>query len=119
MRQSIAPLRQSHLPNPSLNGAASAKLSEKKKEFEAVLALEKASTQFLKRIEGLADDFDNIADAGIVHGRVLEQWPNMFRILNVFLSSREQASGNESNEVEGERLVRIPIEELQNVERTA
>lgn len=65
MRQSIAPLRQSHLPNPSLNSAASAKLSEKKKEFEAVLALEKASTQFLKRIEGLADDFDNIADAGI------------------------------------------------------
>ena len=65
MRQSIAPLRQSHLPNPALNATAATKLLEKKKEFEAVLALEKASTQMLKRMEGLSDDFDNIADAGI------------------------------------------------------
>ncbi|KAI0093157.1 hypothetical protein BDY19DRAFT_989825 [Irpex rosettiformis] len=112
MRQSTAPLRQS---NPASN---TKQLLEKKKEFDAVLALDRASTQFLKRIEGLADDFDDIADAGIVHGRVLEQWPNMFRILNIFLSSREQASGAEDNELEGERLVRIPIEELQNTERS-
>lgn len=65
MRQSVAPLRQSHLPNPATNAAAAAKLLEKKKEFEAVLALEKASAQFLKRIESLGDDFDVIADAGI------------------------------------------------------
>lgn len=65
MRQSVAALRQSHAPTPALNAAASAKLLEKKKEFEAVVALERASTQFLKRIEGLGDDFDVIADAGI------------------------------------------------------
>ena len=65
MRQSVAPLRQSHLPNPALNAAATTKLLEKKKEFEAVLALEKASSQFLKRIESLADDFDVTADAGV------------------------------------------------------
>ena len=65
MRQSIAPTRQSHLSNSSSNPAASKLLLEKKKEFEAILALEKASTQFLKRIEGIADDVDNITEAGI------------------------------------------------------
>jgi hypothetical protein len=64
MRPSVAPQRQ---PNPSSsapNAAAATKLLEKKKEFEAVLALDRASAQFLKRIESLADDFDNMADAG-------------------------------------------------------
>ncbi|KAI0688044.1 hypothetical protein BC835DRAFT_1374516 [Cytidiella melzeri] len=119
MRQSLAPQRQSHLSNPALNAAAAAKLLEKKKEFREVLALERASLQFLKRIEALADDFDNMAEAGIVHGQVLEQWPNMFRILNLYLHSREKASSeSEEREAGGERLVLIPIEELQAAERS-
>ena len=76
---------------------------EKKKEFELVQALEKASTNFLSRIEGLGEDFDVMADAGtgeyvkvsfgarhdrrttiyLVCGQVLEQWPQMFRILGL------------------------------------
>ena len=157
MRQSTAPLRQSHLPGPATNAASAAKLLEKKKEYEAVVALERASTQFLKRIESLGDDFDVIADAGIgmlprcmvyrfltvgrtVHGQVLEQWPHMFKILSLFcmscvshicfrsrrdkcaVSSREQAPGSEeptSHEFGGERLVRVPLEELQATDRAA
>ncbi|RPD63713.1 hypothetical protein L227DRAFT_359230 [Lentinus tigrinus ALCF2SS1-6] len=84
MRASVAPNRQSQLPGSVSSAAAAAKLVEKKKEFEAVAALERASAQFLKRIEDLGDDFDVMADAGIVHGQVLEQWPNMFRILSLF-----------------------------------
>jgi hypothetical protein len=69
MRQSVAPTRASHAassinsqpPNP----AALARLQEKKKEFEAVAALEKASATFVKRIEGLGDDCDVMADAGL------------------------------------------------------
>lgn len=69
MRQSVAPTRTSHAvssmnhqpPNP----AAHARLQEKKKEFEAVSALEKASAMFVKRIEGLGDDCDVMADAGL------------------------------------------------------
>ena len=100
----MAASRQSHLPGSVASAAAAAKLLEKKKEFEAVVALERASAQFLKRIEELGDDFDTMADAGIgayilaldssrkylmliphiVHGQVLEQWPNMFRILSLF-----------------------------------
>ena len=65
MRASMAASRQSQLPGSVSNAAATAKLLEKKKEFEAVAALEKASAQFLKRIEELGDDFEVMADAGI------------------------------------------------------
>ena len=64
MRQSMAPLRQSHVPGQPQNAAAIAKLAEKKKEFEAVAALERASAKFLKRVEDLGDDFEVMADAG-------------------------------------------------------
>ncbi|RPD58505.1 hypothetical protein L227DRAFT_654867 [Lentinus tigrinus ALCF2SS1-6] len=121
MRASVAPNRQSQLPGSVANAAAAAKLLEKKKEFEAVAALERASAQFLKRIDELGDDFDVMADAGIVHGQVLEQWPNMFRILSLFLSQREQHMDDEeaSPGTTGERLVRVPIEELRQTEPKA
>lgn len=66
MRQSVAPTRASHAPQGSLppNPAALARLTEKKKEFEAVSALEKASSLLVKRMEGLGDDCDAMADAG-------------------------------------------------------
>ncbi|KAM5543144.1 hypothetical protein V8D89_003018 [Ganoderma adspersum] len=118
MRASMAASRQSQLPGSVANAAAAAKLLEKKKEFEAVAALERASAQFLKRIEELGDDFDTMADAGIVHGQVLEQWPNMFRILSLFLSQREHLGEDENAPTSsgGERLVRVPLEELRQAE---
>ena len=75
MRASIAASRQSQLPGSVSSAAAAAKLLEKKKEYEAVAALERASAQFLKRLEELGDDFEVIADAGVgahrlVHVRV-------------------------------------------------
>ncbi|TFY65709.1 hypothetical protein EVG20_g5381 [Dentipellis fragilis] len=120
MRQSVASSRASYLPPQPPNAAATARLIEKKKEFEAVAALERASAMFLKRIEGLADDCDIMADAGVVHGQVLAQWPQMFRILNMFLAKREQPQEDQEDEDAslpiGERLVRVPIEELQTSE---
>ncbi|KZP08422.1 hypothetical protein FIBSPDRAFT_761336 [Athelia psychrophila] len=125
MRQSVAPSRTSHAasslhqpPNP----AALARLQEKMKEYETVSALEKASALFVKRVEGLGEDCEDMAAAGVVHGQVLEQWPNMFRILGLFLEKREQhaepgenASAEDGPPAsdEGSRLVRIPIDELQ------
>jgi DASH complex subunit DAD2 len=66
MRQSIAPSRTTQVASlaHSNNAAAMSRLQEKKKEFEAVAALERASALFLKRIEGLADDCEVMADAG-------------------------------------------------------
>ena len=65
MRQSVASSRSSHIPGQAPNAAATARLTEKKKEFEAVSAFDRASAMFLKRIEGLADDCDVMADAGM------------------------------------------------------
>ncbi|KAJ8595781.1 hypothetical protein M405DRAFT_857021 [Rhizopogon salebrosus TDB-379] len=89
------------------------RLQEKKKEFEAVSALERASALFLKRIEGLADDCEVMADAGQVHGQVLEQWPLMFQTLSMFLNSREQHSADSGDDATRDRLVRVPLDELQ------
>ncbi|KAJ7124965.1 hypothetical protein C8R44DRAFT_781926 [Mycena epipterygia] len=118
-RQSVAANRPSHAAglNPANSAAAAAKFLEKKKEFDAVFALQRASALYLQRIEGLADDCETMADAGQIHGEVLEQWPRMFQILNLFLASSEVTSSESGAPTAqpgpGQRLVRIPIEELQ------
>ncbi|KAF8887703.1 hypothetical protein BD779DRAFT_1525776 [Infundibulicybe gibba] len=118
MRQSVAANRTSHIGHPgssSNNAAAINKLLEKKKEYDAVSALERASAVFLSRIEGLGEDCETMADAGEVHGQVLDQWPKMFQILSLFLSSQGHTvdEGDDPLETEGQVLVRIPIEDLQ------
>lgn len=64
-----ASLRASHITGGSQSQAPSAaalsRLSEKKKEYDAVCALDRASAMFVKRIEGLSADCDVMADAGI------------------------------------------------------
>ncbi|KAI9572379.1 hypothetical protein HD554DRAFT_2015498 [Boletus coccyginus] len=117
----MPPSRVSHahaLAAQANNAASAHRLLEKKKEYEAVAALERASALFVKRIEALADDGQIIADAGQVHGQVLEQWPNMFRILGLFLANRQryaapEASPTSFESVPGERLVRIPLDDVQ------
>lgn len=107
MRQSVAANRTSHgagLSSQANSAAAAAKYLEKKKEFDAVSALERASAVLVERIEGLGEDCDIMAEAGqghyhysstrpshadsiilhLVHGQVLEQWPKMFQILQLF-----------------------------------
>lgn len=63
----MPPSRVSHahaLAAQANNAASAHRLLEKKKEYEAVAALERASALFVKRIEALADDGQIIADAG-------------------------------------------------------
>ncbi|KAK7037574.1 hypothetical protein VNI00_011066 [Paramarasmius palmivorus] len=119
MRPSTIGNRSSYAPGVSsqANSAANlAKLLEKKKEYEGVAALDKASTAFLERITGLMEDADVMANAGEALGQVLEQWPKMFQILNLYLSSRADASeGQETESEQGQMLVRIPIDELQQM----
>lgn len=126
MRPSTTSTRASHAPGSQALPSATllARLADKKKEIEAVEALERASALFLRRLEGLADDCEAMADAGIVHGQVLAQWPQMFRILMLFAAAREASSatitGDDGAGVDtdtdvrpGGRLVRVPIDELQ------
>ncbi|KAJ3761794.1 hypothetical protein EV361DRAFT_792383 [Lentinula raphanica] len=98
--------------NPQTNSQATLlKLNEKKKEYEAVAALERTSSAFLERILGLADDCDVMAMAGEVHGQVSEQWPRMFHILSLFLNARGSSEDQADSTSQGEMLVRIPIED--------
>jgi len=62
-RASHAPLAGSSQAPPS--ATLLARLADKKKEVEAVEALQRASSLFLRRLEGLADDCEAMADAGI------------------------------------------------------
>ncbi|KAI0248187.1 hypothetical protein BJV78DRAFT_1238678 [Lactifluus subvellereus] len=126
MHLSTASTRVSHAPGSQPPSAALlARLADKKREFEAIDALQRASALFLRRLEGLADDCEAMAEAGIVHGQVLAQWPQMFRILDMFLAAREaSATTGDGVEVDagadvpaGGRLVRVPIDELQQTEQ--
>lgn len=79
MRPSTASTRVSHVPGsyshshsqpplpppPPPSTALLARLADKKKEFEAVDALQRASALFLRRLEGLADDCEVMAEAGV------------------------------------------------------
>jgi hypothetical protein len=66
MRPSTVSIRSSLAPGaqhpPSAENLAG--LNQKKKEVEAVDALQRASALFLQRLEGLADDCEAMADAG-------------------------------------------------------
>ncbi len=110
MRPSTASIRSSIAPSapPTASTESLASLIQKKKEAEAVDALQRASVLFLQRLEGLGDDCEAMADAGAgkhaarctfrriiadsfsfaVLGDVLAQWPQMFRILGLFRMSR-------------------------------
>jgi hypothetical protein len=66
MHLSSASTRVSHAPGSQPPSAALlTRLADKKKEFEAVDALQRSSALFLRRLEGLAEDCEAMAEAGI------------------------------------------------------
>ena len=104
-RQSVTSARASILKGSSSStqsSSAAARLLEQKKEYEALDILERLSQSFVRRIEQLCEDSEVMADAAVgksqlnvsyvliltvstlVEGRVLAQWPEAFRLLNMF-----------------------------------
>lgn len=66
MRHSMAPTRVSQAgfaQSSSSSTAALAKLLEKKKEYELVVALERASSLYLERIDGIGEECNTMAEA--------------------------------------------------------
>jgi len=66
----------------------------------------------------------------VAHGQVLEQWPRMFQVLSLFcewlkcisydsrstilaVASRETSEPNTQIPLEGQQLVRVPMEDIQ------
>ncbi|PAV20325.1 hypothetical protein PNOK_0295200 [Pyrrhoderma noxium] len=121
-KSSVYSVRASHagsLASQSSSAQAEAILLEKKKEHDALLALERVSNEYLRRLEAIDYDCNIMADAGRVHGEVLSQWPEMFRILSLSVPSlnpQSKPDGEAQNNIAQqncERLVRVPIDELQ------
>jgi hypothetical protein len=72
---------------------------EKRKEVEAILALERATAEVASRFDALSHDLDVVAEAAkgahlkpsrhcpnisAVHGSVLAHWPHMFELVALF-----------------------------------
>ncbi|KAF7321447.1 hypothetical protein MKEN_00665200 [Mycena kentingensis (nom. inval.)] len=116
MRQSVAGNRISYAAgsNAATSAQATQKFIEKKKEYDAVSALQRASALYLQRIESLADDCETMVEAGKIHGQVLEQWPRMFQILNLYLASKDTSSDESPEQTTSDphRLVRVNKEDL-------
>ncbi|KAL5506967.1 hypothetical protein ACEPAH_6423 [Sanghuangporus vaninii] len=124
-KSSVHSVRQSQassILSQASNAQANAKLEEKKKEYDGLRALERLSLEYVRRLEAIDLDCNVMANAGKVHGDVLSQWPEMFRILSLSMpQSANTASPDETAPEEVspqfcERLVRVPIEELQERE---
>ncbi|KAF8530472.1 hypothetical protein BU17DRAFT_79253 [Hysterangium stoloniferum] len=118
---SAASTRASHMG--AAGGLSStARLMEKKKEYEAVLALDKVSAELVERLEALGDDCQIMADAGEIHGSVLEHWSRMFGIINLVVCSREAEGTNAKSASKppptAERLVRLEIAALEQVDHS-
>ena len=101
-------IRASHAGLSGTNASASSAtaqkyLTDKKKEYDALNALEGSTAELIRRMEAMAEDSEAMASAGkgtanlplyiffcssnhlnVVHGDVLAQWPQMFRILGLF-----------------------------------
>ena len=102
-KSSVHSIRPSHagsLVSQVSNAHLKAKLAEEKKEFEALLAIETLSSEFVRRLESVDIDCTVMADAEkgtlsrssafcemihsfAVFGDALCQWSEMFRILDL------------------------------------
>jgi len=91
------------------------------KEYAALAALERASADYVQRIENIDLDCNLMADAGKVLGEVHAQWPEMFRILSLAVPQQAdpgvQANGTDGSECEF--LVRVPLDELQQQDESS
>jgi hypothetical protein len=106
MRPSMASNRISHiagLTSKAPNPAATLKLLEKKKEFDAVSALEKATELFLDRIENFGENCDIMANAA--EGELYEHFTSHFEAEFVWTSSSWPSPGAMAKDVRDFELV--------------
>ncbi|KIJ52675.1 hypothetical protein M422DRAFT_243452 [Sphaerobolus stellatus SS14] len=109
--------------------SSTSRLMEKKKEYDAVMALDKISAELVERLDALGNDAEIMADAGQIHGSVLEHWSRMFGIINLVVSSRQESETNPEDAAEStsappahptaDRLVRLEIAALEQVDQSS
>ncbi|KAG4303378.1 hypothetical protein PCANB_000309 [Pneumocystis canis] len=92
------------------NSALAAKIREKKCEYESLLQLKDLSTNLVTQMEQLEKKMETLVGGTQVVASVLENWQNVFRIINIASAKLEKKTvSNEENLDMPETLVRIPV----------
>ncbi|KAF9792532.1 hypothetical protein BJ322DRAFT_53694 [Thelephora terrestris] len=107
-RQSIA--SRSQFGQSSAQSAATQVLRNKKKEYEAISALEQSCAELISTLEDMATDLNTTAEATIAIGKAMEHWTEMFQILSISL----EALSAQDHPSPPNRLVRLSLDALQD-----
>ncbi|KAG9032350.1 hypothetical protein FS837_002765 [Tulasnella sp. UAMH 9824] len=119
-RPSTLSSRPSALP-PGRAGSsaqsAALRLLEKRQEWEAIAALDEATEEIVKSLEQLAAQGNVMADGGRAVASVMNNWPNVLRVISLFAKDSSGSAAVETKEEtagDGElpRLVRIDANSL-------
>ncbi|KTW31987.1 uncharacterized protein T551_00669 [Pneumocystis jirovecii RU7] len=97
--------------HPQSNSVLTAKIREKKYEYENLLQLKELSAKLVIQMEQLEKKMETLVGGTEAVASVLENWQNVFRIINI-ASARLQKKAVSSTEDDidmPETLVRIPI----------
>jgi len=106
-RQSIA--SRSQFGQSSTQIAIAQAVHNKKKEYEAISALEHSCAELIATLDEMATDLNTTAEATTAIGKAMEHWTDMFLILSISLEAlRVQDQPSPPN-----RLVRLSLDALQ------
>jgi len=100
---------RSQFGQSSAQSATAQALRSKKKEYEAISALEQSCAELITTLEEMATDLNTTAEATIAIGKAMEHWTDMFQILSISLealSVQDQPSPQN-------RLVRLSLDAVQ------
>ncbi|CCJ30936.1 unnamed protein product [Pneumocystis jirovecii] len=98
--------------HPQSNSVLTAKIREKKYEYENLLQLKELSAKLVIQMEQLEKKMETLVGGTEAVASVLENWQNVFRIINIASGaekSKKAVSSTEDDIDMPETLVRIPI----------
>jgi len=100
---------RSQFGQSSVQTATAQALRNKKKEYEAISALEQSCAELIATLEEMTTDLNTTAEATIAIGKAMEHWTDMFQILSISL----EALNVQDQPSPPNRLVRLSLDALQ------
>ncbi|KAG4305081.1 hypothetical protein PORY_001251 [Pneumocystis oryctolagi] len=96
---------------PQSNSTLTAKIQEKKHEYENLLQLKEFSAKLVMQMEQLEKKMKTLVGGTEVVASVLENWQNVFRTINIAsIELQKKTVSNKEDDLDmPETLVRIPI----------
>lgn len=85
------------------------KIEEKKQEYQNLLQLKELSAKLVMQMEQLEKKMETLVNGTEVVASVLENWQNVFRIINISSAKLQKKVSSKEDLNLPETLVRIPI----------